>query len=59
MAVVLAGICCSGSCDSSGWHVTIDRELAVALVEHYRDDPAVGSVPDALRAAAREVLDCE
>ena len=43
--------------DRSGWHVTLDRELATALVEHYRDHPDVESVTDALRQAARDVVD--
>ena len=36
--------------------MTVSGDLAKRLVEHYRDDPDVRSVPDALRAAARDVL---
>ena len=42
--------------DRPGWHVTFDRDLAEALVEHYADHPEVESVPDAFRQAARDVL---
>lgn len=38
-------------------HLALSRELAERLVEHYDDDPDVTSVPDALRQAARDVLD--
>ena len=45
--------------ESSGWHVTLECDLAELLVEHYRDDPDVGSVPDALRQAALDVTEFE
>ena len=38
------------------YQVWISRDLAERLVAHYADDPDVRSVPDALRAAARDVL---
>ena len=42
--------------DDLSVHMTVPRDLAERLVEHYADDPDVSSVPDALRAAGRDTL---